>query len=388
MNPVEEKKWILLFILLGGFGTSLMVNAPAIFLGYGFAYLTMLLAAWIFRPKVASLAVLGATLLALPFLILPKSAFVEVALLNVLVRPLVTYPTSLIRWRKGLIVSALSLTALEEIAALTIAIFYYGDDGIHTGLAIFGIFLAPFAYVIYASLEKKGIERLLGVLGGLITSLAFYFSLFAFPAILTAIFSITGLILLLYWISRAGSAIAAIGILIVGTGLLLGGGALQANLKTSLYPFEPKSWGDDRWIQSNSSCIPRQNVFEDTHTPERLRIANSCVETVGIVKIPPFTAGDGDYCFDIIPENKELLGVGNYVLRKGGLHIEVVPADQDKLLGEIKGVCPGDLIRVRGVWVVDTDHGMWSEIHPAEKIEVIKSGPERWPECVMGKAFE
>jgi hypothetical protein len=386
MNPVEEKKWIFLFIILGGLGTSLMVNAPAIFLGYGFAYLTMLLAAWIFKPRGAFIAVLGSTLLALPFLILPKSVFVEVALLNALVRPLVTYPASIIRWQKGLLVSALCLTALEGLAALTIAIFYYGDDGIHTGLATFGIFFAPFAYIIYTSLERRGSERILGVLGGLMATLAFYFSLFAFPAFLTAAFSIVALLLFLSWGSR--TPIVVIGILIVLAGFIMGGGALQANLKTSLYPFDPNSWGDSRWIQSNSSCILRQNVFEGTHTPERLRIANSCVETIGEVRTPPFIAGDGDYCFDILPERGELLGVGNYVLRKGGLHIEVVPADQDKVLSEIGGICPGDLVKIKGVWVVDTDHGMWAEIHPVEKIEIVKGGVERWPECVMGKTFK
>ena len=389
MDPVEDRKWLLLFIILGGLGTGLMVNAPAIFLGYGFAYLTMLLAAWIFKPRDAFTAVLGATLVALPFLILPKSAFVEVAVLNILVRPIVTYLASLIRWRKGLIVSALSLTALEELLALTIAILYYGDDGIHTGLAIFGIFLTPFAYVIYASLEKEGIGRPIGAFGGLIASFAFYFSLFAFPAMLTTVLSVIGLLLFLYWLSRANStAIAAVGIVIVVFGLLLGGSSLQANFKTGLYPFELKSWSDARWMQENSSCIQRPDVFEGTHTPSRLRIASTCVETVGVVRIPPFIAGDGDYCFDILPENKELLGVGNYVLRKGGLHIEVVPADQERVLRKIGGVCPGDVVRVKGVWVVDTDHGMWAEIHPAEKIEIIKGSKERWPDCVMGKTFE
>ena len=200
--------------------------------------------------------------------------------------------------------------------------------------------------------------------------------------------SILALLIFIYWISKSSPTIAGIGIVVAVVGLILGGSALQANLKTSLYPFEPQSWSTERWIQSNSSCIPRANVFEDTHTPARLRIAGTCVEAVGVVRIPPFIAGDGDYCFDIIPENKELLAVGNYVLRKGGLHVEVVPADQEKVLGEIGGVCPGDVVRVRGVWVVDTDHGMWAEIHPAEKIEIVKGSKERWPECVMGKRLE
>jgi len=33
---------------------------------------------------------------------------------------------------------------------------------------------------------------------------------------------------------------------------------------------------------------------------------------------------------------------------------------------------PGDRIMVTGVFVLDTDHGWWSEIHPAWKIEKIE----------------
>jgi len=389
MDPVTDKKWLCLFVILGGLGTSLMVNAPAIFLGYGFAYLTMLLAAWLFKPRDAFLAVLGATILALPFLILPKSAFIEVTLLNVLVRPLVTYPASIIRWRNGPLVSALSLTVLESIAALAIAILYYGDDGIHTGLAVFGLFLAPFAYAIYRSLERGGAEKIVGAFGGSIACIAFYFSLITFPAVPTALLSIIALLLLFYWlVRREGVTIPAIGVVIVVIGLALGGTAIQANLKTALYPFEPQNWNDLRWMQDNSSCIQTTNVFEHTHTPSRLRIVDTCVDTVGVVKIPPFIAGDGDYCFDVVPENKNLLGVGNLILRKGGLHIEVVPADQERVLKEIGGICPGDVVKVRGVWVIDTDHGLWTEVHPAEKIEVIKASSKRWPECVLGVEFE
>lgn len=389
MNPVTEKRWFLLFIILGGLGNGLMVNAPAIFLGYGFAYLTMLLAVWLFKPRDAFLAVLGSTILALPFLILPKSAFIEVAVLNILVRPLVTYPASIIRWRSGLMVSALSLTAFESITALTIAILYYGDDGIHTGLAVFGLFLAPFAYAIYKSLERDGTERVAGALGGCLTSVAFYFSLFALPAVLTAVLSIIALIMLFYWLlKQKGVAIPVIVVLISVIGMAVGGAAIKGNFKTALYPFEPQNWNDYRWMQTNSSCIQTANVFENTHTPSRLRIIDTCVEAVGVVKSPPFTAGDGDYCFDIIPENRNLLGIGNFILRKGGLHIEVVPADQENVLGEIGGVCPGDVVRVRGVWVIDTDHGMWTEIHPAEKIEILKASSKRWPECIRGVEFE
>jgi hypothetical protein len=383
MKPVDSRLCRIVFVIIGGIATASMVNAPAIFLGYGFIYVVMLLAAWLFRPRDAFLTVLGATVLALPFLIIPKSAFTEVAILNIILRPLITYPTSVIRWRNGLLASTLSLTALETFTALTVATLYYGNDGIHTGLTVFGIMLSPFAYVIYRSIDTN---RIIGILAGSFSLCGYYFSLYAFPALFTLLLSVIALFLLLFWIEKSkSSVIPAIAIILIAAGFISGGIALQSNLKTSLYPFNPESWGDDRWTQKSENCPLSHNVFEHTHTPSRLRIVNTCVEVVGVVSIPPFVPEDGDYCFDILPQETFTLGIGNYLLRKGGLHIEVVPADQDRVLTPIGGgVCPGDLVRVKGVWVVDTDHGMWAEIHPALEIEVLKPAEKRWPECIVG----
>jgi hypothetical protein len=397
MEAVTKKSWQLLFIILGGLATALIVNAPAIFLGYGFAYVVMLLAAWLFRPRDAFLVILGVMLVALPFLIIPKSVFVEIAVLNAIIRPLVTYPASVIRWRyerSGLLVSALSLTAIEAAVALGVAVMYYGDDGIHAGLAVFSIFMIPFAYAIYSSLEKNGTGRVLGVFASVVSTTGFYFSLYSFPAFSPLSLSIVALVLILYWTARSkGTAIPALAILIMVAGLFYGGFyegyALQANLKTGLYPFEPQSWSEKRWEQKDvnmASLTPTQNVFEYTHTPARLRIVKTYIEVTGTVKDPPKVESDGDYCFDIIPDKKfeYTLGIGNLILRKGALHIEVVPFDQEKVLGPIGGVCPGDVVRVKGVWVVDTDHGMWAEIHPAWEIEVLDAAEKRWPECIFG----
>ena len=391
MEPVTKKKWQLLFIVIGGLASALMVNAPAIFLGYGFPYLVMLLAAWLFKPRDAFLAVLGAMLVAMPFLIIPKSVFVEIAVLNVIIRPLVTYPASVIRWKyeeSGLLVSALSLTAIEAAAALGVAVIYYGDDGIHAGLAVFSIFLIPFAYAIYTSLKKSGIERVTGVFASIASTAGFYFSIFSFPAYPTLLLSLAALVMVLYWTARGQNLLPALAIMTVIAGFLLGGQPLHANLKTGLYPFEPQSWSEERWSGNANltSLTPPQNVFEYTHTPARLRIVSTHVEVVGTVRNPPKVESDGDYCFDIIPDKEfgHTLGIGNMILRKGALHVEVVPHDQDKVLEPIGGVCPGDVVRVRGVWVVDTDHGMWAEIHPAWEIEVLSPAEKRWPECIFG----
>ena len=52
-------------------------------------------------------------------------------------------------------------------------------------------------------------------------------------------------------------------------------------------------------------------------------------------------------------------------MRHGHIHVEIVPHDQGNVI--IPG--KGDYIMVTGAWVIDTDHGSWSEIHPAWHIE-------------------
>ncbi|WP_202320691.1 hypothetical protein [Archaeoglobus neptunius] len=375
----------LLFVLFGTLATSTMMNAPAIFVGYGLVYLVMLLASWLFNPKKAFFAVLLSTLLSLPILLMTKAVFVEVAVLNVIVRAPIAYVASYVRWRNGLLSSTFTLSALETFTALLIAILYFGDDGIHASLSIFGILLAPFGYVVYMAIENG--EKLKAT-AGLFAAFLFYLSLVTFPVLVTVFSSLLAVPLLT---RRSRSLLALTLVLLFASSAyaLTADDGFKNNLKISLYPFNPKSWSEERWKQESGLCPEMSDVFVNTHTPERLRIIGSCIEITGIVKKPPFVAGDGDYCFDIIPDNKNALGIGNYVLRRGALHVEVVPRDQIEVLTPVQGVCPGDLVKVRGVWVVDTDHGMWTEVHPAFKIEILKSGADRrWPECVIGKEFE
>jgi hypothetical protein len=75
-----------------------------------------------------------------------------------------------------------------------------------------------------------------------------------------------------------------------------------------------------------------------------------------------------------------MLSIGSIILRHRTIHIEVVPADQEKVLGPIGGVCPGDVVKITGVFVIDTDHGMHSELHPAYKIEILSRRQNAtWP---------
>jgi hypothetical protein len=112
------------------------------------------------------------------------------------------------------------------------------------------------------------------------------------------------------------------------------------------------------------------------------------VTVVGVVGSGISIENDGDFVFYVKPtqENSSLLAIGNYILFGGQIHPEVVPADQQKVLGPVGGgVCPGDKVKITGVLALDTDHGMYSEIHPVNIIQKISSAGS-WPSCLLGQA--
>ena len=66
-------------------------------------------------------------------------------------------------------------------------------------------------------------------------------------------------------------------------------------------------------------------------------------------------------------------GLADNTLEGGELHIEVVPADQHSVLDPLgRGLCPGGVVKVTGMPVVDADHGVGSEIHPARAITILE----------------
>jgi len=190
-------------------------------------------------------------------------------------------------------------------------------------------------------------------------------------------------------------ALASAALVVAVAGLALGGQALAYNASVAFYPFKPSSWGPQRWAEPPGQACPAVgNVFKYTHDPSRLRIIKPCATITGRVVGAPKIDDDGDYAFDMIPSGESLeslgldsLGVGNELLRKGHLHVEVVPHDHFRALGPVGGgVCPGDVVRVTGVLVADTDHGMWVEVHPALNITLVeRASPKPWPDCIRGK---
>ena len=377
------------FILLGALAISTMVNAPGILVGYGLIYAVQYYALLAYTPGSAVIYFLAAHMLALPILIYTKSVFMIVALASFLLRTPALYALGRLKPKIGSIGLAISLAGLEQLLALSIAILYYGDDGIHTGLAIYGLFLAPFTYSIYRFNRIE--NNMLGAIASAILLVGYWLSAYAFLSVPLLIASVVGLILLnapKLGVSRTWLGLGAI--ILVVLGAVTSGTPFVYNAKSAFYPFNPDNWSDDRWSQKEPGLCPNTtNVFENTHSPPRLRIIDSCMTVEGVVKPVPAIVGDGDYCFDLEVNDTSLLSIGNMILRKNGLHVEVVPADHFKVLGEIGGVCPGDVVKVTGVFVIDTDHGMWSEIHPAYKIEIIKKAENQtWPDCIRGKMYE
>ena len=146
--------------------------------------------------------------------------------------------------------------------------------------------------------------------------------------------------------------------------------AINYNFKIITYPYQFSTWTGKQWLQTHKmgSC-KIGNIFKDVYQPSRLRVLDTCITVEGIVTSEPTMGDDRDIFFDLKPDKEysHMLSIGSIIIRKGNIHIEIVPADQGHVIIPDKG----DKIRVTGVWVVDTNHGSWSEIHPAWNILII-----------------
>ncbi|MBI4301803.1 MAG: hypothetical protein HY664_04275 [Chloroflexi bacterium] len=110
------------------------------------------------------------------------------------------------------------------------------------------------------------------------------------------------------------------------------------------------------------------DTLAGVHAPKRLSVLNPCVTVTGTVVYVYKKAFDGDQTFDLILDGPylHLLNEDNLRNRHGGLHIEIVPADQARVIAP----SVGQRVRATGPWVLDHHHG-WNEIHPAWQVELI-----------------
>ncbi len=121
-------------------------------------------------------------------------------------------------------------------------------------------------------------------------------------------------------------------------------------------PMADRVYGPDGCVQGD--------VLAGVYLPSRLKVLDPCRTvdgTVIAVELPDQGEGDGDISFDVQVSGADASLLNEYNLRNtnGGLHMEIVPADQGRL--PVPKV--GDHIRVQGPWVTDLVHGH-NEIHP------------------------
>ena len=141
-------------------------------------------------------------------------------------------------------------------------------------------------------------------------------------------------------------------------------------------------------LPTKAECRGHSHPLAGVHLPERLKLLATCRVIVGTVKEPEVSKDDGDEVFELAPDPayKALLNQEN--VKQGGLHIEIVPADQPGcrrgepiLHPDVSGMgrCTGrhiplprtgQHVRAVGAYVLDTNHG-WREIHPAWKVRVV-----------------
>src|SRR4051812_17309770 len=75
-----------------------------------------------------------------------------------------------------------------------------------------------------------------------------------------------------------------------------------------------------------TSC--RESPLAGVHTPDRLRLLDRCRAIVGTVNEPEKNRGDGDSTFNLAPDPAYVSMLTEKNLQEGGIHVEIVPADQ------------------------------------------------------------
>jgi hypothetical protein len=343
-----------------------MINAPNFIVGYGLIIPAMMISLIFFKPWRGVLLFFSAHLIASLILIISRSAFTEIAIVSLIARSILVAILSY-AYIKGKLSKPyemmLTVVALDTIIAYTIGLSYFGHDAIEVGLDIYSLTYIPFVYIAHRHFLKG---RYMYTAAAIAIMLLFYFSAAYFISLYTFIWSIL-LIAILYTeisIEKISRGISLSLILITLLLVYLSLPSFYYNLYASTYPFH------NRLTTMGDGIYSYEALDRDVWSIERLRIMENQVTVRGYVATHYSKAEDGDIYFDLEldPEYSYMLSIGSIILRKGRIHIEIVPADQDY-------VSPppiGAYVEITGTWTVDTDHGSWSEIHPARDIKILE----------------
>jgi len=156
-------------------------------------------------------------------------------------------------------------------------------------------------------------------------------------------------------------------------------------------------------VPAISSPYCRSDPHAGVHDPQRLVVMSPCVQVDGVVfpRAPELNT-DGDVTWNLKPDPSQTWMMDAKNVSEGGLHIEVVPADQPgctaaklaKLTATLAaegakpnlGSCTGANVifppmnahvRIIGPFVYDR-WTSWNEIHPAWHVEILSpSGPPK-----------
>ncbi len=381
--------------LLAFVGALTLANAPYLFFGYGLSAFAVFAVGLTCRPGSRIGFVVG-IVLGIAVDLNAQSIFLFVGVGAAVVRILQFFLLERLRRRIGDLAACLVALLVGVFLAIAVGLITYGGDGIQPAFAVFDVvYLAP-AWML-ARIQAARLPRLEGI--GL-TTLVVAATLVAFasgaaflvPAPFLASLVVLLLVGVLVFRRRGPLALAKrtaadryaplpIAALLVVL-FLVSGPAVGYSMRAVAYPLYPDSLAARQWIQTSSAggCRPGDLAGGRAETngvwgPQRLRVLSTCVTVRGTIQDLEPTSGpavDGDYSLDIKPDPGYAwtLSLGSYVLNGGNLHVEVVPSDQAMVLGNVT-LTPGAHIQVTGVWVLDTDHGWFSEIHPAWSVVIL-----------------
>src|ERR1700757_4190184 len=149
--------------------------------------------------------------------------------------------------------------------------------------------------------------------------------------------------------------------------------------KTSVFSVQLSSTTKSRGAkcQRPNPDDPRREILKGVYCPIRLRVMdknNPVKKCVGVL-IGKHRATDGDLTFDVVPneEYRYLINESNIKYRNRGLHCEIVPHDRAKLERIFDRMRLKSVVEVEGVWVEDTHHENWRELHPVENLIILNT---------------
>lgn len=395
MNSRFNLVRVLLGVIVSFLGVLTVANAPYSLAGYGLSAFALFVIGYVFPAREAYVSFIIGNTLGVALGAYTNSLFLFVAIGAAFVRPIQLFLLVHFKEKIGLLGATFLALMFEILVATGVGLLTYGSGGIMSSFSLFDVIYVIPAYLAFRlktsdmSSETRNlgyVAAVAGVFTAFVSASAF---LLPFSLIIGLVFLLVSALMIMrsrrsHFVLKKPVAVAlAVLIVIISSASIYAAQptssfALHANFS----PLYSESLSKGQWIQTSQLADCRQGNLAGGGTAqtgvwgaERLRVLSTCVTVSGtIVAISPTygPAVDGDYGIDlkVDPQYTYLLSLGNYVMGSGYLHVEVVPVDQPSVLSGLN-LKPGEHVMISGVWVLDTDHGWGSEVHPAWSITIM-----------------